>query len=348
MGSAERCAGLGAEVGLARQESPVRGRQHLGLALVLVHEMPHTLAALTRGEISEWRATLIARETAVLSREHRAQVDAELADKLAGAGDRKVADLARAIGYRLDPGSALRRVRGALADRRVGLRPAPETMANLTALLPVAQGVACKTALEKDADAKRAAGDPRTRGQIMADTLVARITGNPTDTVPEVPPVAVRLVMTDRTLLAGDTEPAHLLGYGTVPAAWARDRLAARVAVTRACAAAIPDFSCSSAPRWSTSSASVRPAPSCVARRESASRRSASDGATLSAAPGVPASPEPENMATVYRTCVRRCNPISRSDRARRAVVPRSASDRLASTIRGCTDTKTAPADRRE
>jgi len=42
MPSAERCRGLGNEVGLARQESPVRGRQHLGLALVLVHEMPHT------------------------------------------------------------------------------------------------------------------------------------------------------------------------------------------------------------------------------------------------------------------------------------------------------------------
>src|SRR5690349_15243315 len=32
----QRCRGLGHEVGLARQESPVRGRQHLGLALVLV------------------------------------------------------------------------------------------------------------------------------------------------------------------------------------------------------------------------------------------------------------------------------------------------------------------------
>ena len=29
--------------------------------------------------------------------------------------------------------------------------------------------------------------------------------------------------MTDRTLLAGDDEPAHLVGYGTVPAGWARD-----------------------------------------------------------------------------------------------------------------------------
>lgn len=35
--------------------------------------------------------------------------------------------------------------------------------------------------------------------------------------------VAVRLLMTERALLDGDDEPAHLDGYGPVPAAWARD-----------------------------------------------------------------------------------------------------------------------------
>ncbi len=214
-----RRRGLGHEVGLARQESPVRGRQHLELALVLVRELPHTLAALTRGEISEWAATLIARETAVLSRADRAQVDTELADQLIGAGDKKIAGLARAIGYRLDPGSAIRRVRGAESNRRVGLRPAPDTMANLTGFLPVAQGVACYAALRHEADSLRAAGDSRSRGQIMADTLVERVTGQATaDAVP----VEVGMVMTDSTLLAGDQTPAHLVGYGPIPAPVAR------------------------------------------------------------------------------------------------------------------------------
>jgi hypothetical protein len=216
-----RGRGLGHEVGLARQESPVRGRQHLELAQVLVRELPHTLAALTRGEISEWRATLVARETATLSRAHRAQVDADLADRLAGAGDKRVADTARAMAYRLDPGSALRRIRGAEADRRVSMRPAPDTMARLTALLPVAQGVACYAALTKAADARRAAGDVRSRGQIMADTLVERITGQrAADTVR----VEVGLVMTDQTLLGGDHAPAHLDGYGPIPG-WLGRRL---------------------------------------------------------------------------------------------------------------------------
>lgn len=216
----QRCRGLGHEVGLARQESPVRGRQHLGLALVLVHELPHTLVALTRGEITEWKATLVARETAVLSRTHRALVDAELARTLTTAGDRKVAASARAIGYRLDPGSAIRRVRGAHADRRVAIRPAPDTMAYLTGFLPVAHGVACYTALRREADRLRSTGDPRTRGQIMADTLVARITGQATA---EGIPVEINLVISDHTLLAGDHEPAHLHGYGPIPASLARD-----------------------------------------------------------------------------------------------------------------------------
>jgi hypothetical protein len=100
-----RCQGLGNEVGLARQESPVRGRRHLDLAIVLTRELPHTLAALTRGEITEWAATLVTRETAFLSRAHRIAVDGELVSRLAGSGDKKIGDLARAIGYRLDPGS---------------------------------------------------------------------------------------------------------------------------------------------------------------------------------------------------------------------------------------------------
>lgn len=217
--AAQRCRGLAAEVALARQDSPARGSRHLGLAQALVHEMPHTLQALTHGDISEWRATLLVRETAILSRPHRQQVDHELAGHLRGAGDRTVAARARAIGYRLDPGSAVRRVRGTTADRRVGLRPAPDTMTYLTGFLPVAQGVACRVALEREADSRRAAGDPRTRGQIMADTLVERLTGRATA---EGTPVEISLVVSDRTLLSGGHEAGHLEGYGPVPAALVR------------------------------------------------------------------------------------------------------------------------------
>lgn len=56
----------------------------------------------------------------------------------------------------------------------------------------------------------------------MADTFVQRVTGQATaDAVP----VEVQVVMTDRSLVLGDDAPAQVPGFGTVPAAWARDLL---------------------------------------------------------------------------------------------------------------------------
>ena len=207
-----------AQVALARRDSPARGQQHVGVALGLVRDLPQTLEALTHGRISEWRATLIVRETATLTREDRLQVDAELAPQLEGAGDRRVADLARKIAYRLDPGAALRRSQKAETDRRVTIRPAPDTMSNVTGLLPVAQGVAVYAALRQHAKTLRSQGDLRAISQIMADTFYTRLTGQENG----VGGVEIQLVMNERTLLRGDHEPAHAPGYGTVPASLAR------------------------------------------------------------------------------------------------------------------------------
>lgn len=207
------------QIALARRDSPQRGHRHVGFARALVEEMPHTLAALTDGQISEWRATILVRETAILSAEHRRRVDAELAGRLAKLGDRGVETEAKKIAYRLDPESVVRRARRAEGDRRVTIRPAPDTMSHVTGLLPVAQGVAVHAALRKHADTLRAAGDPRTRGQIMADTFVERLTGQ---TTAEAVPISVELVMTDRTLFGSDKEPARILGHGPIPAALAR------------------------------------------------------------------------------------------------------------------------------
>lgn len=79
--------------------------------------------------------------------------------------------------YALDPESVVARRREAEAERAVTLRPAPDTMTYLTALLPVVQGVAVWATLSAVADSLRSQGDERRRGQIMADTLVERVTG---------------------------------------------------------------------------------------------------------------------------------------------------------------------------
>jgi len=273
--------GISAQVGLARHESPARATRYTGWATVLVQELPYTFAALQRGDTTEWRAMIVARETIWLSRTDRATVDQELADRLPTLGDRQVERETKKLAYRLDPHGYLARSRAAANHRRVSLRPAPDTMTRLTALLPAAQGVAAYGALLRAADTARATGDPRGRGQVMADTLVERVTGQ---TNADQVPVHINLVMTDHTLFgdhaadfepdtdtdtehrphnpgadsaadgendddiegggadadAGDThadrygvgdtcregrhnEPAHLIGYGPIPAGLARD-----------------------------------------------------------------------------------------------------------------------------
>ena len=213
--------GIGVQIALARHESPAKGGRLLGLAKALVTEMPHTLAALESGQLNEWRATLLVKETACLSAADRTAVDEHLAAEtgaLSGAGDRRLVATARAAAYRLDPRTVTERAAHAATERHVSLRPAPDTMCHLTALLPVTEGVAVYTALSRQADTLRNSGDSRSRGQAMADTLVERATGTPGG----ITGVEIQLVMTDRTLFQADAEPARLPGYGTVPAGWAR------------------------------------------------------------------------------------------------------------------------------
>ena len=93
---------------------------------------------------------------------YRATVDAELAPRLKSLGDRKVVAEAKTLAYRLDPDGYVQRQRTAESDRRVTLRPAPDTMTKLTALLPVAQGVAVYAALRQAADRCVTTGDGRT------------------------------------------------------------------------------------------------------------------------------------------------------------------------------------------
>ncbi|MCT9627570.1 HNH endonuclease, partial [Pseudarthrobacter equi] len=90
--------GVGAQVALARRESPARGGRLLGLAKTLTG-MPHTFAAFRSGRLSEWRTTLVVRETICLSPEDRAGVDAELAPDSGvfdGAGDRTIISAVKA------------------------------------------------------------------------------------------------------------------------------------------------------------------------------------------------------------------------------------------------------------
>ncbi|MBX9639071.1 MAG: HNH endonuclease, partial [Mycobacteriaceae bacterium] len=62
---------------------------------------------------------------------------------------------------------------------------------------------------------------------VMADTLVERVTGTPATTPAS---IALSVVISDRALLGGDTDPAVVQGYGPIPAEVARRWLNAALA----------------------------------------------------------------------------------------------------------------------
>ncbi len=226
--------GVSAQVGLARHESPARGARLARAAVTLMQDLPCTLAALAGGHLSERRAELVVTGTSHLSPEQRALVDAEVigahtpgpgdpaSSGCAGWGDREVERRVKACADRLDPHGATERARRAREDRRVSVKPVPDCMALVSALLPVEMAVAIFAALQQAAAAK-AAGDPRTRGQVMADAMYQRVTGQ--TSVADDLGIEVQVVITDRALFDGDDTPAHVPGYGPVPAGWVRDRL---------------------------------------------------------------------------------------------------------------------------
>ena len=226
--------GIAHQVALARRESPHSGQRHLRLARTLSGDLPHTFAALRGGHTTEWKASLLAREVDCLSAAARRRVDAELARdpaRLERMGVRELTDAVRRRVCELDPLAVAARRSKAERDRHVSVRPAPDTMTWLTAHLPVKQGVAVFAALKHDADRLVGTGDGRGRGQIMADTLVARVLGDTTSATlePEVP-VRVNVVIGVDALLGDCDEAGEIPGHGPIPADVVRRWVAAGVA----------------------------------------------------------------------------------------------------------------------
>jgi len=161
--------GIADQLALACRVSPTEGSRRLGVARALYAgrpaELPATAALLRECRVSAHVAGMVVSETRHLDPDLRRTVDARLAGELTGCAPRRAAMLARRHAYQADPQAFVQRGRTARADRRVGLRPAPDTMAILSGLLPVEQGVACWAALRAHTDTLKNTGDPRTRDQ---------------------------------------------------------------------------------------------------------------------------------------------------------------------------------------
>jgi hypothetical protein len=170
--------GIAERIGLACRISPASAARRLNTARALWHDLPDTYRQLIAGKLSERIAETVVIETRHLDPKIRRQVDAQLAASgLSEMGFTAAAACVRKTAYEADRHGYLERGRTERQHRRVGCRPAPDTMAILTGYLPMEQGIACYAALRQHADTRVARGDSRTRDQIMADTLVERVTG---------------------------------------------------------------------------------------------------------------------------------------------------------------------------
>jgi hypothetical protein len=256
--AARRDPGLANQVALALRQSPRRGQQHVSLAMILRTELAHTRAAHRAGRIDAFKATLIARETGCLDAENRARVDEQLCSDpgvVERLSPRQLVGRLQRASSELDAASVARRRGRAEADRHVSMRPAPDVMTWLGALLPVKAGVAVHSTLHREARSAKAAGDSRSIGQLMADILVQRVVHPglatsagtaaaettwataaapavadpvPDSTVSKLP-MLVNLVVRDTVLLGDEDGAGWVEGQGFVPGdlirSWVADNL---------------------------------------------------------------------------------------------------------------------------
>ncbi|WP_180802157.1 HNH endonuclease [Kytococcus schroeteri] len=216
-------------VGLARRTSPHQGARDRELAAVLRAELPTTRRAMLEGHGSRRHAEVVARGTVFLSRAQRAVVDAEFGPHL---GDLSVGRLRRRVSaraYALDPEGHVAHIARQREERHVSVRPTPDTMAVLSALLPATQAVAVWGALDRAARSLRAAGDERSLAQLRADVLTERVTGQ---ALADGPVVELQVVVPAGAVFGGEAvlgaltdsdAPATLVGHGPIPAPMARD-----------------------------------------------------------------------------------------------------------------------------
>ncbi|MDL5157385.1 DUF222 domain-containing protein [Actinomycetospora termitidis] len=218
--------GIADQIALACHVSPTVGSRRLGVAQALADDLPCTRALLAAGRVSERVAELVVSWTSHLDPDTRRLVDKQIAASGIETQSRFQAEATiKRLAYEADPAGFTQRGRTARTQRRVTLRPAPDTMSVLSGLLPVEQGVACITALRKHADTLIAGRDAegRSRDQIVADTLVERITGQ---AFAEDVTVEVGIVLPLDALTDPDSDTTgEVVGYGPLPAGIVADLL---------------------------------------------------------------------------------------------------------------------------
>jgi hypothetical protein len=205
--------------GRALRVSPTRAGSRVRAARDLHAGLDHVRGLFAAGLLDEYTVATITDVTRHLSAAERAAVDRRLAGrKLETLSVGRVRNLAKRIAVEVAPDAFEARVAAARAGRWVVVRPSREDgMAVLSAHLPMEQAAACLGALDKAVKEQWCRPEPvtRTSAQLMADTMVERITGQ---ACAEDVTVEIQVLLPIEALLdPGSPLPAELPGLGPLP-----------------------------------------------------------------------------------------------------------------------------------
>jgi Domain of unknown function (DUF222) len=157
--------GIAEQIGLACRIAPVTAARRLNTARAWWCELPDTYSQLLAGNLHKRIAETVASETRHLDAEKRRTVDQQLTTAgITRMGFKAATSCIRKIAYEADRADYVQRGRTERRHRRVGIRPAPDTMAVLSSYLPVEQGAACYAALRqtrRHRQSRRRWPDPR-------------------------------------------------------------------------------------------------------------------------------------------------------------------------------------------
>ncbi|WKK71148.1 DUF222 domain-containing protein [Rathayibacter oskolensis] len=226
-------------------------KRNLELARLLFEDLPRTRTALAEGRLLWEAVEAICDAAAALPAAARGALDERAVE---AASTSNLTQLRRAVA-RLrdelhDEPLAVRHLR-ARQDRAVWVSPEIDGMATLCALLPAPAAMGAYDRLDRIARALRdgdaeGTGDVRTLAQLRADALAdllcdGDVAGTtPAGDGPKTPPTLVpgvraevRLTVAASTASEVDDAPAHLDGYGRIPADTARELVGVGASFTR-------------------------------------------------------------------------------------------------------------------
>jgi hypothetical protein len=156
--------------------SRVAAATRIDIGLSLARSLPATREALATGRVDLARARVIIDETRHLDIETAGEVERLALVRAPEQNCGWLRESVRRAAFAADPAAARNRAAKAKLERKVVIRPLPDEMAELWAVLPAPQAIAIDTALTAIAratKARRGRAEPRNIDQLRADALVA-------------------------------------------------------------------------------------------------------------------------------------------------------------------------------